>query len=93
MRNNEIEQPFESIESAHEFMVLLAASIEEAVRDVRKDRDVALDEEEERRVQALDLALYKLKLLDTHVVKSRRILNDLRAIRRLLFNERSAAVW
>ena len=93
MTNNQTEQPFDSIESAHEFMVLLAASIEEAVRDVRGDRAVAVDEDEERRVQALDLALYKLKQLDMHVARSRRILNDLRAIRRLLFKERSAAVW
>ena len=93
MTNNEIEQPFESIESAHEFMVLLAASIEEAVSDARTDRAVAVDEDEERRIQALDLALYKLKLLEVHVTKSRRILNDLRTIRRLLYSERSAAIW
>ena len=85
-------QPFDSIESAHEFMVLLAASIEEALGEVQQDRDSAVADDEERRAEALSLALYKLKLLDGHVHKSRRILNDLRAIRRLLYNERAAAV-
>jgi hypothetical protein len=89
---DDISQPFDSIESAHDFMVLLAASIDEAVREVREDRSTALNEEQERRAEALNLAFYKLKLLDGHVQKSRRILNDLRAIRRLLFNERSALV-
>lgn len=85
-------QPFDSIESAQEFMVLLATSIEEAVGEVRQDRDTALADDEERRAEALSLALYKLRLLDGHVQKSRRILNDLRAIRRLLASERAAAV-
>jgi hypothetical protein len=85
-------QPFDSIESAHEFMVLLATSIEEAVSDVQQDREGALAGDEARRAEALNLALYKLKLLDGHVQKSRRILNDLRAIRRLLFSERAVAV-
>ncbi len=87
------DQPFESIESAQEFLALLTASIEETVSDVHRDRTAAIDDDEERRVQALDLALYKLHLLDAHVHKSRRILNDLRTIRRLLVNERSAAAF
>ncbi len=89
---DDIEQPFESIESAHEFMGLLAASIEEALRQVQDDSQAALGDRQERRVEALNLAIYKLKLLETHVQKSRRILNDLRAVRRLLFSERSTFV-
>jgi hypothetical protein len=84
--------PFESIESAQEFMALLSSSIEEAVRDVHSDRTRAMEGADSRWVEALDLALYKLKLLEIQVDKSRRILNDLRTIRRLLFSERSAAV-
>lgn len=79
-----VPQPFDSIESTQEFMLLLASSIEEALRELESDRCEAVAMSESRRVEALDLALYKLKLLDTHVHKSRRILNDLRAIRRLL---------
>jgi hypothetical protein len=39
-------------------------------------------------VRALNLALYKLTLLAAQMHKSRRALNDLRSIRRLLFTER-----
>lgn len=83
------DNPFESIESAREFMDMLLATIGETVNDVEQDRADALAENEERRVQALELALYKLHLLDGHVQKSRRILNDLRSLRRLLFSERT----
>jgi hypothetical protein len=88
---DEIRQAFDSLESAQEFMILLAASIEEAAQDVEEGRRDAVGDGQDRRVQALDLALYKLKLLDGQVQKSRRILNDLRAIRRLLYSERVAA--
>ena len=43
---------------------------------------------DERQVRALNLALYKLTQLATNMHKSRRALNDLRSIRRLLFTER-----
>ena len=85
-------QPFESIESAREFMALLAASITEATTEVGQDRDQAVSEHNERRVEALDLALYKLKCLDANVHKTQRLLNDLRTLRRLLFSERSTAI-
>ena len=39
-------------------------------------------------MRALNLALYKLTQLATNMHKSRRALNDLRSIRRLLFTER-----
>jgi hypothetical protein len=78
--------PFDSIESAQEFLGLLSEAIEEAIRDVAEDQ-AGLGQEQERRVEALNLALYKLKLLDEHVDKSRRILKDLRSIRRILIGE------
>ena len=43
---------------------------------------------EERRAQAIDLAIFKLKMLGCYVYKSRRTLNDLRILRRLILNER-----
>jgi division protein CdvB (Snf7/Vps24/ESCRT-III family) len=88
--HNPMGQAFDSLESAQEFMILLAASIEEAAKDLEDSRLDADEERQDRRVQALDLALYKLRLLDGHVHKSRRILNDLRTIRRLLYSERAA---
>jgi hypothetical protein len=83
-----VASPFESIESAHEFVVLLEESIEEALAEVHGDLKQASLQSDERRAHALQLAIYKMGLLETHVQKSRRLLNDLRTIRRLLFSER-----
>jgi hypothetical protein len=47
-------------------------------------------ENAERQTRALNLALYKLAQLSTQMHKSRRALNDLRTIRRLLFTAREA---
>ena len=82
--------PFDSIESAHEFMVLLEDSIGDALRDVREDLDSATGEDRARRAEALALAVYKMSQLESNVQKSRRILNDLRSIRRLLLAQRAA---
>lgn len=84
---SEMRNPFDSIESAQEFLGLLSEAIEEAIRDVSDDRKVGLHEAQGRRVEALNLALYKLKLLDDHVDRSLRILKDLRSIRRILISE------
>ncbi|HJT87910.1 MAG TPA: hypothetical protein VJ732_08635 [Bryobacteraceae bacterium] len=85
------EQPFDSIESAIDFMNVLAETILEVVKDLRQDQESAAGDGEARRVQALDLALFKLKMLNCYVFKSRRALNDLRTIRRLLLKERESA--
>lgn len=79
--------PFDSIESAQEFMGLLSDAIQEALRDVAADRTTARREAQERHVEALNLALYKLKLLDEHITKSQKILKDLHSIRRILVGE------
>ena len=84
----EMAKPFESIESAHEFVALLEESIQEAIVDVREHLRDAESSAEERQMRALNLALYKLTQLETQMHKSRRALNDLRSIRRLLFTER-----
>jgi hypothetical protein len=42
------------------------------------------DVSDERRTEALRLALFKISQLDAHTRKSRRILNDLGLIRSLL---------
>src|SRR5579864_8841201 len=86
--NDDIDQPFDSIESAQEFMALLHDSIREAAEDVSRKLE-ATPATERRRAQALLLAQYKLTQLSTHVHKSHRILNDLRIIRKLLVNEYS----
>ena len=74
-------QPFDSIESAHEFMVVL----ESVIAETRSELEGLLaDASDERRTEALRLALYKISQLDAHTRKSRRILNDLGLIRSLL---------
>jgi len=88
MMNAELTKPFESIESAHEFIALLEESIQEAADDIRGHLREAETARDERQVRALNLALYKLTQLAMQMHKSRRALNDLRSIRRLLFTER-----
>jgi hypothetical protein len=79
---------FDSIESAIDFMNLLAETVLEEMKDLHVDQAAAVHDNETRRAQALELALFKLKMLSCYVFKSRRALNDLRMIRRLLLNER-----
>jgi hypothetical protein len=88
MSAQKIDTPFDSIESAHEYMDMLAGTALEALADLKRDREAALREGADRRAQAIDLAIYKLKQLSCYTYKSRRMLNDLRIIRRLILNER-----
>ena len=81
--------PFESIESAQEYMNVLAEIILDVMKDLSRDRQIALQDNQQRRAQALELAIFKLKMLGCYVHKSRRMLNDLRILRRLIMNERS----
>jgi len=81
---------FDSIESAHEFVALLAESVREAKREVEADVERESGSETPRRLDALRTTLYSMEKLELHMNKSRRILNDLRSLRRLLFEERSA---
>src|SRR5260370_8277444 len=88
MSVEEIEGPFDSIESAHDYMNILAATTLEVMSELKRDRDQALRAGEHRRAQAIDLAMFKLKMLGCHIYKSRRMLNDLRILRRLILNDR-----
>jgi hypothetical protein len=84
--------PFETIESAQEFIGLLEASIEEAMEELREQHEEAVAGGVSRRVEATTLAQYKMKQLAIHIGKSRRLLNDLRTLRRLLWEERAREV-
>ena len=91
MSVDETEQPFDSIEGAHGYMNILATTALEVMSDLRRDRDRAIRAGDLRRAQAIDLAMFKLKMLNCYVFKSRRMLNDLRILRRLIMNERLSA--
>jgi hypothetical protein len=85
------ETPFDSIEGSQEYVSLLAEAIEEARREVEEDTALASQEGAERRVEALQLVTYNLAKLSVHITTSRRILNDLRTLRRLLLAERASS--
>jgi hypothetical protein len=82
------ETPFDSIEGSHEYVALLAESLDEARRDVEAEISTAEHDRADRRKEALLLVAYNLAKLNLHITTSRRILNDLRMLRRLLLAER-----
>ena len=86
---HEVANTFDSIESAHEFVGLLAEAVAGAKKDIESDVQREANLQFPRRLQALRVALYNLERLEGHMAKSRRILNDLRSLRRLLFEERA----
>jgi hypothetical protein len=88
MSSNHIEQSFDSIESAYDFMDVLAETILVVMKELHRDYQIAVQDGQERRARAIELALFKAKMLNCYVPKSRRNLNDLRTIRRLILNER-----
>lgn len=81
--------PFETIESAQDFLRVLHETVLDAMKDLNGDYQIALQDSQLRRAQALGLAMFKLKMLTCHIHKSRRMLNDLRMLRRLILNERA----
>ena len=67
---------------------MLAEAVDEARRDVEQEIAAAEHDRADRRKEALLLVAYNLTKLNLHVTSSRRILNDLRSLRRLLLAER-----
>lgn len=84
-----MEHQFETLESAHDFVKLLAETVAEAKRDL--ESDVQRESFPSRRLDALRIALYNLSKVEIHVTQTSRLLNDLRTLRRLLFEERREA--
>jgi hypothetical protein len=84
------ETPFDNIEGSHEYVALLAEALDEARRDVEAEVAAAERDGAERRKEALLLVSYNLAKLNLHITTSRRILNDLRSLRRLLLAQRAA---
>jgi hypothetical protein len=85
------ETPFDNIESSHEYVSLLAEAIEVALAEVQADIAMAAADGADRRKEGLQLVLFNMNKLKGHMTSSRRILNDLRTLRRLLLEERTLA--
>jgi formiminotetrahydrofolate cyclodeaminase len=83
------QSPFDNIENAHDYLVLLSEAVEEARQNVAADLSTEANAKLPRRLEAVRLAHYKLEKLEQHIKVSRRLLNDLRTLRRLLFEERT----
>jgi hypothetical protein len=81
--------PFESIEEAQEYLLLLADAVLESKQDVESDiTGLSVNDLQARRAEAMRVVAYKLERLSAHLKSSLLLLNDLRTLRRLLLNER-----
>lgn len=85
------ETPFDNVEGAQEYLSLLSEAIQDAKSEVMADIATAGQGSFLRRVEALRLVFFKLEKLEQQIKNSRRLLNDLRTLRRLLLDERIAA--
>ena len=85
------EQPFDSIESTYDFFRILSEAVAEAKRELQGQIERESSSKSSRRLDALRVASYSVEKLELHVNHSRRNLNDLRSLRRLLFEERAAS--
>lgn len=81
--------PFDSIESAHEYVRLLCEAVEEAEVTIEREITYPCAFTGRRHLDALRLVDYKLKTLRQHFVVSQRLLTDLRTLRRYLLDERT----
>lgn len=77
--------PFQTLESAQEFVHLLQRETETAQREIESLMEEI--DQSPRRVEALRLALYKLSQLRTQMEASGRVLKDLRSLRDLLLRD------
>ena len=89
---SQLHNPFETIESAQEFVKLLSHAISDAKQELEGDIQRRDGGNASRRADAIAIAVYSLAKLEGHMKQSNRILNDLRTLRRLLFEERAWAL-
>jgi hypothetical protein len=77
--------PFDTIESAEEFLQLLRDEAAKAQAEI----EALLDGQDQsaRRVEAIRLVVHKLVKLQSHTESSQRILRDLKTLRKLLLRE------
>lgn len=85
------ETPFHDIESALEYINLLIDAAQEAKGQVEGDLLLSSEPELGRRREGLQLVIHKLTQLTSHLAASRRILSDLRMLRRVLTSNTKTA--
>ncbi len=81
------ETPFDSLQGAFDYVSLLLEAVRETRGHVAQDLAQAGNDGVEREAEALKLVAWKLERLETHLDSSRRLLNDLRRLRRVLVGE------
>ena len=86
--NSESKTPFETIESAQEYLGLLVQVLSESQEAIEADLRAQAATASPRRLDALKLIVYNLQKLSAHMNRSHLILNDLRTLRRLVHQER-----
>jgi hypothetical protein len=82
---------FESIESAYQFLDLLLDTVRKEAVAAEKMAATSSAMMSSRHRDALRLVDYKLRSLTNHLSTSRRLVNDLRTLRRYLLDERNSA--
>lgn len=87
MSNYKLENPFGTIESAQEYMRLLADAVLEAKQDLEADIGADTAVKSSRQLEGLRVALFTLNKLDHHVQIVLRGLNDLRSLHRLMLRD------
>ena len=89
MKNDSLSKqptPFDTIESALEFLQLLQTESAKA----RQEVEALMEQDQDafsRREEAFRLVVYKLTQLNSHVESSQRVLHDLQALRTLLLRD------
>ncbi len=78
------EDVFGCIESAQDFLALLLETISETKGEVEADLQKIQNGNGSAKAEALRIASYDLQLLQLHLCRSKRLLNDLRMVRRVL---------
>jgi hypothetical protein len=86
----EQQTPFENIEGALEYVGYLLEASREAQKHIDEEIASAKNRQQDRKTQALQIVRYKLATLDFHILKSKRLLGDLRRLRRLILEERES---
>src|SRR5215510_10653864 len=81
---------FENLESAHAYVGLLQEAVDDTAQMIEREIESPAEFTGARHLDALRLVHYKLHSLQEHLTTSRRLLGDLRTLRRYLLDERAS---